>query len=188
MSATSGMLASAIVDVVEAGADVINVSAALVGGSAAGERLLSAALDYAAQRGVITVAAAGNQRSLAGSAITRHPWVIPVVACNLRGHPTDPSNLSISIGRSGLRAPGDRITSLGSVREPVTRSGTSAATPFVTGTIALLISEYRAVGPSDAVRAVRNAGGRRSTVVPPLLDAWSSFRAIGFPRLVSGAR
>ena len=39
------------------------------------------------RRGVIVVAAAGNQGTLGSSAITRHPWVIPVVACDLRGRP-----------------------------------------------------------------------------------------------------
>ena len=48
------------------------------------------------------VAAAGNQGTLGSSAITRHPWVIPVVACDLRGRPMNESNLGSSIGRRGL--------------------------------------------------------------------------------------
>ena len=65
-----------------------------------------------ARRGVIVVAAAGNQGTLGSSAITRHPWVIPVVACDRRGRPMSESNLGSSIGRRGLTAPGDAITSL----------------------------------------------------------------------------
>jgi len=44
------------------------------------ERELDEVLDYAARRGVITVAAAGNQGAIGSSAITRHQWVIPVAA------------------------------------------------------------------------------------------------------------
>jgi subtilisin family serine protease len=51
------------------------------------------------------------------------------------------SNLGNSIGRRGLGAPGHGITSLGAEGRPLTLGGTSAATPFVTGTIALLWSE-----------------------------------------------
>ena len=39
-------------------------------------------MNHAAHRGVITVAAAGNQGTVGSSAITRHPWVIPVAACD----------------------------------------------------------------------------------------------------------
>ena len=45
--------------------------------------------------------------------ITRHPWVIPVVACDLRGRPIGYSNFGNAIGRRGLCAPGHGITSLG---------------------------------------------------------------------------
>src|SRR5262249_20259911 len=108
-----------------------------------GERsALGDALDHAARRGVIVGAAAGNQGTMGSTAITRHPWVIPVVACDVKGRPTKESNLGRSIGRGGLRAPGDGITSLGARGEPVTLGGTSVAAPFVTGAIAPVWSEF----------------------------------------------
>ncbi len=79
-SATPDELAAAIVDCIEAGAHVLNLSAGLVQQSPKGERELEQALYYAAKRGVIVVAAAGNQRTIGSSAITRHPWVIPAWA------------------------------------------------------------------------------------------------------------
>jgi subtilisin family serine protease len=85
-SATPKELAQAILDVVQAGARVINLSIALVQQSASGEAELGTALDHAARKGVVVIAAAGNQGTLCSSAITRHPWVIPVVAYDLRGH------------------------------------------------------------------------------------------------------
>jgi len=135
-------LAQAILDCVDAGARVLNVSAALALLSLKSERALEEALDRAAKRGVIVIAAAGNQGTLGSTAITRHPWVIPVVAYDLRGKPMGHSNLGNSIGRRGLGAPGDGVTSLGAQGKPLTLSGTSAASPFVTGAIALLWSEF----------------------------------------------
>jgi subtilisin family serine protease len=69
-SATPEELAEAIVDCVQAGARVLNLRAALTEPSSEGERALQQALDYAAQRGAIAVAAAGNQGVVGSSAIT----------------------------------------------------------------------------------------------------------------------
>jgi subtilisin family serine protease len=137
LSATPQELAAAIIESIAAGARVINLSLALAQASTKGEQVLCEALNHAVRRGVIVVAAAGNQGFLGSSVITRHPWVIPVVACNLAGRPTKESNLGSSIGRRGLSAPGDGITSIG-VDGPITLGGTSVAVPFVTGTIALV--------------------------------------------------
>src|SRR5215475_13558107 len=98
-SATASELAAAIVQTVDACARVINVSAALVRSSDR-EDGLHAALDHAAARGAIVVAAAGNQGTVGSvTGITRHPWVIPVAACDLRGRPLDHANLGTSISR-----------------------------------------------------------------------------------------
>ena len=176
-SATPEDLAEAIVDSVEAGAKVINLSAALVQPSLKGESKLQQALDGAAQRGVITVAAAGNQGTVGSSAITRHPWVIPVAACNLQGQPLGESNLGSSIARQGLLAPGEQVTSLGPGGKPETFGGTSAAAPFVTGAIGLLWSEFPSAGAAEIRLALRQPTGRwRRAVVPPLLDASAAYQ------------
>src|SRR5215831_5399706 len=86
-SATPNELAEAIVDSVDAGARVINLSAALVQPSRKGEMELEDALNYTVSRAAIVVAAAGNQGMVGSSAITRHPAVIPVAACNSQGTP-----------------------------------------------------------------------------------------------------
>jgi subtilisin family serine protease len=124
------------------------------------------------RRGVVVAAAAGNQGTLGSTPITRHPWVIPVVACNALGRPLDNSNLGHSIGRRGLSAPGDRITSLGVRGDFTTLSGTSVAVPFATGAAALLWSEFPAAGAAQIWRALTQAGSRNcALLVPPLLDA-----------------
>lgn len=185
-SSTPEELGEAIIDCIHAGARLLNLSAALVRPSARGERELGEALDYAARRGVIIVAAAGNQGTVGSSAITRHPWVIPVIACDLAGRPMRQSNLGNSIGRHGLSAPGDAITSLGLEGKSPTFGGTSAAAPFVAGAIALLWSEFPAVSAAQVRTAVTHVPGtRRATVVPPLLDAWAAYQALA---MTYGAR
>ena len=178
-SATPTELAQAILDCIDAGARVLNVSAALAQPSLKSERALQDALDQAAKRGVIVIVAAGNQGTLGSTTITRHPWVIPVVAFDLQGKPMGHSNLGNSIGRRGLGAPGDQITSLGADGKALTLAGTSAAAPFVTGAIALLWSEFPAATAAEIRFAVTQAyAQRRTTVVPPLLDAWAAYQLI----------
>lgn len=178
-SATPEELAQAILDCIKAGTCVLNVSAAIAQPSSKSERTLEEVLDHAARRGVIIVAAAGNQGTLGSTAITRHQWVIPVVAYDLQGRPLDRSNLGNSIGRRGLGAPGDRITSLGAGSKPVTLGGTSAAAPFVTGALALLWSEFPAARAAKVKLALTQTyPSRRTTVVPSLLDAWTAYQRL----------
>ena len=158
---------------------MINLSLALAQPSTKGEQALEEALNQAVRRGVIVVAAAGNQGTLGSSAITRHPWVIPVVACNLAGRPMNESNLGNSIGRRGLCAPGDGITSLGAENHPLTLGGTSVAVPFVTGAIALLCSEFPSATATQIKLAVSQVSTpRRASVVPPLLDAATAYQSL----------
>jgi len=178
-SATPEDLAAAIVETVNAGAHVLNLSVALVQSLSKGERELEEALNYAARRNVLLVAAAGNQGTIASTIITRHPCVIPVAACDLQGRPISYSNLGSSIGRRGLSAPGDAITSLGSWGRPRTWGGTSVAAPFVTGAIALLWSEFPRATAAEIRNAVaQTSTSRRTSVVPPLLDAWSAYQVL----------
>lgn len=180
-SSTLKELAFAIVDCIDAGAQVLNVSAAATQLTYRREDTseLEQALELAAKRGVIVIAAAGNRGTLSNAAISCHAWVIPAVSYNLEGKPMDNSNLGISIGRWGLGAPGDRITSIGANGQPLTLGGTSAAAPFVTGTAALLWSEFPAATASEVRLAITQAyGPRRRTVVPPLLDAWAAYQTM----------
>jgi subtilisin family serine protease len=200
-SATPQELAAAIFECVDAGARVINLSLALAQPSTKGEQALEEALDLALRRGVLIAAAAGNQGTLGTSSITRHPWVIPVVACDPQGRPINESNLGNSIGMRGLSAPGDSITSLGAEGPPLTLGGTSVAVPFVTGAIALLWSEFPGATASQIKLALTRQpqnplqGGsfaatrmeikslatqmpRRLSVVPSLLNAEAAYQIL----------
>ena len=178
-TATAGDLAAAILDCIEAGASVLNLSLGLSPCAAASERELEEALNHAARRGVLVVAAAGNQGTLGSTAVTRHPWVIPVAGCDRGGRPMRDSNFGNSIGRRGVMAPGDGVTSLGGDGKAVTLGGTSAAAPFVTGTAALLLSVFpKATAPDIKLAITRPAPARRSSVVPPLLNAWGAYQTL----------
>ena len=178
-STTPKELAAAIIECVDAGARCINLSLALAQPSSRAERELEQVLDHATRRGVIIVAAAGNQGTLGSTVITRHRWVIPVVACDPQGKPISESNFGSSVGRRGLRAPGASITSLGAEGKPATMGGTSVATPFVSGTIALLWSAFPKATSVQVKFAVTQAfAPRRATVVPPLLNAWAAYQFI----------
>jgi subtilisin family serine protease len=178
-SATPAQLAESIVDVIDAGARILNLSVALVGSSARGGGELEEALNHAARRGVIVAAAAGNQAHLSGSTVTRHPWVIPVVACDRRGRPTGESNIGLAIGRRGLGAPGTHVATLGLEGATQTFHGTSAAAPFVSGTAALLWSLFPTASATDIKSAlVGSSAGARRAIVPPLLDASAAYERL----------
>src|SRR4029077_9032084 len=147
---------------------LVNLSAALAQvPSAKGERALGQALDHAANSGVIVVAAAGNQGTVGSTAITGHPWVIAVIACDGCGIPLSESNLGNSIGRRGLSAPGEGITSLGTVGHAAPSGGTSVAAPFVTGAIALVWSEFPSASAGQIRVAITQAHTQRPPTVTP---------------------
>ena len=164
-SATPEELAAAIVDSVRGGARILNLSVNLTHSSGRAGDELADALSFAASRGAIPVAAAANQGIAADSALTRHAWVLPVVASDNGGRPLQSSQLSTTVGRRGVSAPGEGITSLGTNGNALTLSGTSAATGFVTGAIALLWSELPAAKASDLRFALTNPSSQRRAEV-----------------------
>jgi hypothetical protein len=74
-----------------------------------------------------------------------------------------------------VAAPGEQITSLGSEGQPLTLGGTSAAAPCVTGAIALVWSQFPSASGAELRLAFMHAQAGRSTVTPPLLDAWAAY-------------
>jgi subtilisin family serine protease len=169
-SSTPQELADAVVEVVDAGARIINLSLGLSASSIVKFSELHEAYDYAFRKGVIIVAAAGNQGNIGFFPVIDHPWIIPVVSCDMQGRLDPISNVGPSIAKRGLMAPGVNITSTvpgGGYRQ---LSGTSFAAPFVTGTIVLLKSIFKGATPPQLVRCIRQEM-RRRTIFPPLCDA-----------------
>lgn len=171
-------LAQAVIETVNAGARVINLSMGLSNSALLDYQELKEAFDYACLRGVIIVGAAGNQGRIGPVPLFTHPWVIPVVACDQTGRLYARSNLGPSIGRRGLMAPGVNISSACSTGGYMTMTGTSVAVPFVTGAIALLWTSFPDLSACEIRNAILLPDAARKSVVPPLLDAERSWRAL----------
>lgn len=172
-------LAAAIHETIDAGARVINLSVGLSRASLVVYREMDEACRHAVERGVILVAASGNQGRIGYNPLLAHPWVIPVTACDERGRLSRESNLAPSVGKGGLMAPGRNITSTTPGGHYTRLSGTSVAVPFVTGTIALLWSEFpRATAAEIRDAVLRGASARRGSVTPPLLNAQAAWRIL----------
>jgi len=172
-------LAAAIRQTIDAGARVINLSVGLSRASLAVYRELEEVCHYAVERGVLLVVASGNQGRIGYNPLLAHPWVIPVTACDERGALGPESNVAPSVGQRGLMAPGRRVTSTAPGGHYVQLSGTSVAVPFVTGTIALLWSEFPQATAAEIRHAVLGgATARRGTITPPLLNAEAAWKTL----------
>lgn len=173
-------VAEAIGDCVRAGAHIINLSIAVSGISFDSHRLLRAAMEYARQRGVLVIAAVGNQRSLGGGMdILRHVCTIPVVAYSTAGQPLPQAHIAASIGRFGLGAPGRAVVGLASTGGLEEFSGTSIAAPFVTGAALLLRCIYPTVAAQEIKHAlIASRVGQQRSVIPGLLNAWAASQVL----------
>jgi hypothetical protein len=171
VSATPAELARAIIETVDAGARIINLSLGVISANTSTYREVDEASDYAARRGVILVAAAGNQGRMGFLPLLNHPWIIPVASCDSSGSITPESNISPTIGKRGLRAPGVNILTTAPGGDFALVSGTSAAAAFATGGIALLWSESPAT-PALEMRTIvlRSATREHLSTIPPLLN------------------
>jgi subtilisin family serine protease len=105
-----------------------------------------------------------------------------VIAYDLQARILPISNLGSSIGRRGLGAPGERVTSLRAGGGSLTLSGTSAAAPFVTGAVALLLSYFPNLPAIEIKLAILETSLRRNSITPPLLDAESAFAVLSSHR------
>ena len=177
--ATLKELARAIVDCIAAGAQIVNLSAAPIAPWTSPANEITEAFNYAVSRGVIIIAAAGNQATLGISPITRHPWVISVSACDLTGTPLNKSNNGGAFSRNSLLAPGIATKSLAAGGKTMTIGGTSAAAAFVTGAAALLLSLFPEATPMQIRAALVQAGRKQQRrVVPPVLNALAAFESL----------
>ena len=127
-------IADAIVSATDRGAQLISLSA----GSTSDSSVLREAVDYATARGVVIVAAAGNEDATELLYPAAYENVIAVGAVDANGATATFSNSGKNLD---LAAPGVGIYSAYSENQYIEFSGTSAAAPIVTGAIAALASE-----------------------------------------------
>ncbi|MGN6562578.1 MAG: S8 family peptidase [Thermomicrobiales bacterium] len=136
---------------VDQGAQVINVSA----GVPVPSQTMEAAVSYAVGKGAIVVAASGNQADGVQNYPAAYPNVIAVSASTQDDHIADFSSYGSYVW---VAAPGKNIVSTyfhdGDTYAEL--SGTSASTPFVSGAIALMLSQNGNLTAS-AVRQILKA-------------------------------
>lgn len=171
-------LADALQEALGAGVKIINLSLGLTAPRLLKTPELQTLFAEAANQGTLIVAAAGNLKQIGPIPLFNHPWVIPVAACDELGHLAEGSNIGLSVGRRGLLAPGKSILSTTSGGGYSRMSGTSVAVPFVTGTLALLWSQFPHLSGAQLRRAILNSSGSRRSIKPPLLNAASSWRSL----------
>lgn len=150
-------LARAISQAAEAGAHLINISGGELTPSGTAHPLLARAVRDCARRGILIVAATGNDGCACLHVPGALPSVLAVGAMNARGEPLGFSNWGGVYQNQGLLAPGENIIGARPGGGRIAQSGTSYATPIVTGIAALLLSLQRKRGLQPDPYAVRAA-------------------------------
>ena len=131
------------------GAKIINLSLGVYQDSL----LLRQAVSYAHEQGVLLVAAPGNDSYDRMSYPAAYENVLSVTAVDARGSYALFPNQSADID---FAAPGVGILTAKEDTGTTFFSGTSAAAPFVSGTLASLMSGERALSANDAVQVLRS--------------------------------
>ncbi|MEV6861002.1 type VII secretion-associated serine protease mycosin [Streptosporangium subroseum] len=165
-----GRLAHGILQAVQLGADVINVSI-----KASDQPDLKAAVTYALAQDVVVVAAAGNVDNADSPPAypASYPGVISVGSAGPDGARAQSSNTASQVY---VLAPGVNVTSTapgGTYREDL--EGTSFATPYVTGLAALIRARYPKLDHTAIQRRIQltadggSGTGTGAGMVNPLL-------------------
>jgi cyanobactin maturation PatA/PatG family protease len=160
-------LARGITRALSEGANVINISAGQLEKSGEPEPRLAQAVQYCRESGILIVAAAGNDGCECLHVPAALPSVLAVGAADHAGKPLDSSNWSDQYRRLGILAPGEQIPGALPGGGVGCKTGTSFATPIVTGVVALLLSlQIRQRGVADAME-VREAILRSAIACSP---------------------
>src|SRR5262249_17216449 len=124
-------LARAILLASQNGAHVINISGGQFAPSGAAHPVLADAIRYSADKGILMVAAAGNQGCECLHVPAALPSVLAVGAMTTEGVPLDYSNWGEKYQTQGILAPGENILGARPGGEIAVSSGTSYAAAIV---------------------------------------------------------
>jgi hypothetical protein len=150
-------LARAISMAARQGAHVINVSGGQFAPLGAAHPLLTDVVRDCARRGVLIVAAAGNEGCECLHVPAALDSVLAVGGMDERGEPLEFSNWGSLYRTQGILAPGENRLGAAPGGGTVRRTGTSYAAALVSGVVALLLSWLRRRGREPDPRRVREA-------------------------------
>jgi cyanobactin maturation PatA/PatG family protease len=150
-------LARAIHQAVEAGANVINISGGELTPSGEAHPILAEAVQACVDRNVLIVAATGNEGCECLHVPGALPSVLAVGAMADKGTPLDFSNWGEKYSMQGILAPGENILGASPGGGTDIQSGTSYATPIVSGIAGLILSLQLKLGREPDPQAVRVA-------------------------------
>jgi subtilisin family serine protease len=178
-------VAQGIVQAVDLGVQIINMSLGVYQDSP----LLRQAVKYADDRGVIMVAAAGNDGYNHIPYPAAYSQVLAVTAVDANGQHAFFPNQSEEID---FAAPGVGVITAKEDKGTTLFSGTSAAAPFVSGTLASLMSGAGALPPKQAVEILkRYLNDQGAPSADPIYGAglvdWDRLRERATPNLLDVA-
>ncbi|MEG4243014.1 PatA/PatG family cyanobactin maturation protease [Microcoleus sp. Pol10_D6] len=150
-------LARAITQAVGQGANVINISGGQLTTSAESDQLLANAVRLCQENNVLIVAAAGNDGCDCLHVPAALESVLAVGAMDAQGNPIGFSNWGEVYQNQGILALGENILGAIPGGGTATKTGTSFATPIVSGIVALLLSIQRQRGEKLDPHAIRDA-------------------------------
>jgi hypothetical protein len=150
-------LARVLLQVVQAGANIINISGGQFSPSGAAHPILEDAVRTCSRKGALIVAAAGNQGCDCLHIPGAMPSVLAVGAMNSRSEPLPFSNWGGAYRTQGILAPGEDILGAIPGNGFAANSGTSFATPIVAGVAALMLSLQIKRGQKPDATSVRDA-------------------------------
>ncbi|MCB8750156.1 S8 family peptidase [Planktothrix agardhii] len=133
-------LSRAIEQAVNNGANIINVSAGQLTDAGEADTWLEKAIQLCQEKNVLLIAATGNDGCECLHVPASLPTVLAVGAMDDQGKPVNFSNWGDAYQKQGILAPGKDILGAKPGGGTVKLSGTSFATPIVSGVAALLLS------------------------------------------------
>ena len=139
------------------GVSVISISGGQFRPSGAAHPTLEDSVRECHRRGILIVAAAGNEGCECLHVPAAMPSVLAVGAMDDEGRPLDFSNWGRAYADQGVLAPGQDVLGAAPGGGLVSRTGTSYATPIVAGLAGLLLSLQLRRGGRPDVAAVRMA-------------------------------
>jgi thermitase len=176
---TQRSIINGIIEAADAGADVISLS---LGGRSdeKKQKAYSEAVSYANRLGAIVVVAAGNEgKNAKNTAPANVQGVITVSAVDDQNKKAVFSN-SVEDLKMGVAAPGVNIYSTIPQNKYIQYNGTSMATPYVSGLVALMKSIQPDLKTSEVYKILSETGtdtdNRRKT--GPFIQPFEAFKAV----------